>query len=176
MSDEAVADETALSAQATQLKDTLSAEERDQLSRVLFPETDTTEVEVLGKTRELRPLPVRTAQRLKKTLAPVVTELQRGLASVERDPNTEYDAEEAILRALEKSAEVLADFYGWDDVKAALAKDGLAIAEYQALASVQVQVNGTNDFLLSGLRTVVRWMQIAELMMVRFQSTLTGLR
>jgi hypothetical protein len=154
----------------------LTEEERARLSRVLFPQTDTTEVTLLGKTRELHPLPIKAAQRLKKALTPMNKELQAGIELTEKDPKAEYDAQDAILRSLEKTAEILAEFYGWTDIQEALSKDGISITELQALAVTQVEVNGSNDFLLDGLRTVVRWMRLAEMMSAHFQSTLTGLR
>jgi len=161
---------------SAQLGVTLSADERSKLSRVLFPETDTHEVTVLGKVRELRPLPIKVAQRLKATIAPLNKELQAGIEAVEKNPKLDFDGETLIVQVLEKAASILADFYDWQDVKEALAKDGLALAELQGLAALQVEVSGNNDFLLDGLRSVVRWMRVAELMSVRFQSTLTGLR
>lgn len=161
---------------SAQLHGLLTEEERAKLSRVLFPDTDTAEVVVLGKTRELRPLPIKPATRLKKAIAPYVAEIQKNYEQAERGEDVDYDAEQTICDSLEKSAAVLADYYGWQDVKDALATDGLPLVDLQTLAVTQSEVNGTNDFLLGNLRTVVQWMRVAEMMTVRFQSTLTGQR
>jgi len=153
----------------------LTAEEQAQLSRCLFPSEDTKDVVVLGKTRELRPLPIKWARKLKVSIQPLVTEISKGFDETTAGTATEdFDAEGPILNAIEKATLVLADFYGWQDVKEAMAGDGLSLGEQQTLAAVQVNVNGNNDFLLGGLRSVVRWMQISEMMTHRFQNMLTG--
>jgi hypothetical protein len=156
------------------LGSSLTPEEQGMLSRVLFPDNDTKDVALLGKLRELRPLPVKVAQKIKALLAPSVTDLQADQEATEKDATHESKAEEIILRSLERTATVLAEYYGWEDVKAALSGDGLSLTDLQALAVVQVQVNGSNDFLLASLRTVVKWMQITEKLMIRFQNMLTG--
>lgn len=171
------ADNTDLTPDTTQPGAVLSPVEREQLSRVLFPDSnDLHTVVLLGKPREIHPLPIKPAQRLRKVLAPLTRELQKGIEETEKDPRIDFDAEEVIIRALEKAAEHLATFYKWEDVTAALQGDGLSLEEMQSLAVKQTEVSGNNDFLLDGLRTMVRWMKVAELMSLRFQSTLTGLR
>ena len=165
-----------LGSQQAQLFALLSEKEREQLSLVLFPETDTREVTILGTKRELRPLPVKPAQRLRKALAPLVADLNKGFEETQADPSKDYDAEQVMADALDKATRILAEFYKWEDVLAALDGDGLSVTDYQGLAAVQVEVNGSNDFLLAGLRAVVQWMRIGEILTLRFQSTLTGQR
>lgn len=162
-----------IATQQAQLFGTLSPEEQAQLSRCLFPDEDTKDVEVLGVKRELRPLPIKWARKLKASIQPIVADIQKGFDGAS-NADEDYDAEAPLLDALEKAAQVIVDFYGWEDVKEALKGDGLPLSDYQALAAVQVGVNGSNDFLLVGLRSVVRWMQINEMMTVRFQNMLTG--
>ena len=153
---------------------TLSPDEQANLSKVLFPDTHTKSVRLLDKDRELRPLPVKPAQRLKALIAPVTKEIEKAMSATEKDSNVDYDADKPVLEVLERTANFLADYYNWDDVRAALKAYGLTVSEYQALAVGQVHINGANDFSLAPLRTVVRLCQITEMMAVRFQSILAG--
>ena len=152
----------------------LSPEEQDSLSKVLFPDTHTMTVRLLNKDRDLRPLPVKPAQRLKALIAPVTKEIEKAMNATEKDASIDYDADKPVLEVLERTAGFLADYYNWEDVRAVLKEDGLTMTEYQALAVGQTHVNGANDFSLAPLRTVVRLCQITEMMAVRFQSVLAG--
>lgn len=156
------------------LLSTLSEDEQESLSKVLFPDTHTSTVEILKINRELRPLPVKPAQRLKALVAPIAKQIEKAMQATEKDASVDYDADGPILEILDRTANFLADFYGWEDVRAALKGDGLSMSEYQALVVAQVHVNGANDFSLAPLRTVVRLMQLTEMLAVRFTSLLSG--
>lgn len=153
---------------------TLSEDEQEKLSKVLFPDTHTNVVNILGKPRELRPLPVKQAQRLKALVSPVTKQIEKAMQASEKDSTVDYDADEPIQEVLSRTVNFLADYYGWEDVREALKGDGLPMSEYQGLVVSQVQINGANDFLLAPLRTVVRLMQLTEMLAVRFQSLFNG--
>lgn len=153
---------------------TLSEDEQESLSKVLFPDTHTSSVELLKIPRDIRPLPVKAAQRLKALVAPITKQIERAMQATEKDPNVDYDADGPILEVLERTAGFLADYYNWEDVRAAVKGDGLTMTEYQALVVSQVHINGANDFSVAPLRTVVRLMQLTEMLAVRFQSLFTS--
>lgn len=153
----------------------LADRERARLSKVLFPDTHTTDVELLGVTRKVRPLPVKWARQLHAIVHPfqdaVGAEVQAQVAGAEPSKTV---TEVEILKTLFDSAEVLASYYKWEDVAAALREEEITLAEVQALVVRQMQVQADNDFLLTGLRMLIVIMQQAEMRSVRYQSLLGG--
>jgi hypothetical protein len=163
-------DEVAQQSQA--LLDGLTPELKAQLPKVLFPDAcDLKSIEIQGKKRDLRPLPVKYAMQIRTALAPIMGEVDKAAIGNEEGPEKDFDAEEPLLDCLQKAADILISYYKWE-----IDKDELSLPELQLLATAQVQLNGANDFLLGGLRKCLQYQQIAAIMLIRFQSTLTGLR
>lgn len=159
---------------SVQTSASLTSEERADLDRVLFPDTDTRHVELLGKKRELKPLPIKHAKKLKAIIAPAYEKFQKGVEEASKEGAKDYEAENEVLEILQDAVKYLADFYNWDDVRKEIAEENVTLTDLQAVAAVQVNVNGENDFLLSGLRAVVRLMQTQALAIHRFRNMLTG--
>lgn len=153
----------------------LSDEDREKLSKVLFPSTHTTEVEVLGIKRKLSPLPLKIDKEVHAALRPLSEKLVEDLKEAQEDfSKTNYQINDDVIGALKDLAKILARHYKWDDVGPAVDNELLTITEMQSLAYVQQEVQGSNDFLLGTLRTCLRLMQINEIVQVRFQSLLTS--
>lgn len=143
--------------------DSLTDSERESLSKALFPETHTDKVVVLGEERVLSPLPIKYSRKLNALLTPV-------LESTEKSEGEEAKKmDEVVQKALADSALVLAERYGWEDVKKAVAEEELALVELESLALVQQELNSANDFLLRPLRVLVRMLQAREIAMVKME-------
>lgn len=143
----------------------LSKDEHASLSKVLFPDTHTVDVEVLGVKRKLRPLPLKLSKQLFEILRPVSAKIQGNANTLEN-----VDMSAKIIDVLKEVASLLAPYYAWDDVPAAIKDDGLSLAELQAISVLQTKINGANDFLLAPLRIIVRVMQIHEVAMLKFNT------
>lgn len=143
----------------------LSKDEQASLSKVLFPDTHTETVEVLGVKRKLRPLPLKNTRVLNEILLPIAKKINSG--NLQKQVT---DVTEDVLSVLTETAQSLAQYYKWEDVLAALKEEELSLTELQAIAVMQQRLNGANDFLLAPLRVVVRQMQIQEVTVVKFNS------
>lgn len=155
----------------------ISADERKDLSKVLFPDTHTNKVSVLGKEREVRPLPIKYGKQINELLNPIADKIGKAITTpTEEKPLEGSDVPHSeMVEALQKVADILATFYHWEDVKLAIAEEELTVTELQSLAFVQMEVSGSNDFLLSGLRLIVKALQMQEVLVLKFQNLLTGL-
>lgn len=151
----------------------LQVEEDDysKLSKALFPDSHTDTVELLGLKRTLRPLPVKYAKQLFELFFPFTKALDESTKGTPQESTMSLDG--PILTAMFKQAEILAKYYKWDDVLKAAQEEELTLTELQSLSSVQSELNRSNDFLLGPLRIAIRLMQIAEIMNLKFQSTLS---
>lgn len=161
--------------EAAEAKDFVSAEESEQLSKVLFPDTDTTSVTLLGSERQLRPLPIKYSKQIHALLEPVGKKIAQALTlPTEQEPLVGPDIpHEEIVKALQEVAKVCATFYNWAEVKEAAEKEELSLSELQSLAVTQSEVSGRNDFLLGPLRLVIKALQIQEVVILKFQNLLT---
>lgn len=141
----------------------------DLLSKVLFPNTHNATVMLHLPGNEspteykLRPVPVKWAKKIRDVLSALQVKWQAGY----ENKDVVVDMTEDNQSALTEVAKVLADFYGWTPVKAALDDAGLTTSELQTIAVEQLYLQGTNDFLLNGLRKLVKVMQVEELMSVK---------
>ena len=148
-------------------KSLLQLSDREKLSKALFPDTHTKEVELLGITRQLRPVPLKVAKQLETALMPVSMKLANELAK------TEADVGPLVISALSKAGRILATYYNWQDVQKGLDEEDLSVTELQMLASVQAQLNGENDFLLGPLRVILKVNQLHEIIARKFQSIMS---
>lgn len=151
--------------------DALSESEKAQLENsVLFPSTYTGVVEILGVERELRPLPIKWSKKINHALAPLTEAadltttkfISQAIGKKTKSKDLEFD----MLSSLLLVSDILAEFYGWDDVREAIKEEDLTIDCLQALVIMQQGVQNTNDFLLIGLRIIVNLMQAMEIAQV----------
>jgi hypothetical protein len=154
----------------TDIMSSLSEEDKEKLSKVLFPDTDTTSITLLGKSRELRPLPIKYAKIIHAKLRPLAIKLGSNAATPSEGA---VDIDQDVLEGLKHIALTLADFYGWSDLAKAVDEENISIDELEALALTQANVSKANDFLLGPLRVIVRVLQVGEILQLQFASTLT---
>ena len=152
-------------------------DDRTNLSKVLFPDTHTQEVTVLGIKRKLKPLPIKYSKQLKVYLDPITEKIGRVTTELSATGNVDVPEvkNEELMDALMGVLEILAKFYGWTDVLENIKNEGgeLTSTELQAVAVTQEEVCGTNDFLLGGLRLVIKTLQMAEIFHLKFQNILS---
>jgi hypothetical protein len=130
-------------------------------SLVLHPATHNKVVSVGGKTLTLRPLPITTAKKLNayaKNAYEKINEFQGKSPSATEDDAT--GLLESLSHALEQTCVDLVEFYSAQDALLPV-EDKLSIQEILFFIDSQVEVNGDNDFLLSGLKTVSKIIQTA---------------
>lgn len=152
----------------------LSEDEKAQLSRVLFPETDIATIQILGVQRTLRPVTLKYAKAINAATAPTSLEIQAAMSDPKVGQSKNLD--DQVIASLVSTGRILSDFYGWKDVRDAIDEEDILLGELQGLATLQVALNGNNDFLLASLRTVVRTMKLLEVLSLKFQSMLTTLQ
>ena len=159
----------------------LSPDEEKYLSKVLFPESDPTPLEVLGIERIIHPLPLKYTKQIGALVRPYAKILQKAMMTgddKEDVVNTDAaqvigSAEEDVVAALSEAVKVMATHYKWSDVVTAVQEEELSLTDLQSLATRQLEANGHNDFLLGPLRTLILVMQVYEMMSLRFRSLLT---
>jgi len=140
----------------------LSDAQKNLLSQALFPETHTADVVVLGTKRELRPLTIKWSRKLHVLMQPFN---QKATQAAESESVFSVDGD--LLEALGKVATLLAEHYGWEDVKTAVDEEDIHIEDLQALAVRQEKLQGDNDFLLAPLRVAIKIMQAREVMTIK---------
>lgn len=143
--------------------------EETKLSKVLFPDTHTTSVTILGKKRVLKPVPLKVSQQLRTALVELTDRLQAAFA----ETKTVKPVDDDMVTGMKTACLIISEYYGWADIIEALEQDNLTVSELQSIVALQSQLNGANDFLLTGLRVAVRVMQLGELWNHRFHSMLT---
>lgn len=147
----------------------LSEEERKMLSKVLFPDSQMQPVNIMGKVRDLTPMPVKWAKKLRAAMLPFSDKL----AAAQKDP-TAASEDMALLEAIAQCCRVICDRYGWEDIKQALDDEELTSSDMQALVVAQTSLQGSNDFLVTPLRIACMVMQVVEMQAVKLQSMFGG--
>jgi len=137
-------------------------DKRDQLSLVLFPTTHTKDAEVLGKVRSFTPLPLKFAKQISKALHKLTVDLQPLMQN-----DVFINIEEVACDKMLAACKIIADYYKWDDVTAAIDDEMVSTTDLQNMVVTQLRIQGTNDFLLKTLRLLVKTMQLNELVAVR---------
>jgi len=165
--------------------DSLSDEDKEKLSKVLFPETHTDTISILGVDRTLHPTSLKVSRIIYALTKEVQEKVQQQTDEDDAKVFTsmaefEDDFESVVIGTLTKVAKCLCDFYGseWDDIKVALADEDLSLAELQAISYTQQELNTSNDFFLQPLRAFVRVLQareVATLIMEKYVTTSTTL-
>lgn len=161
--------ETKVTEALTQLQASLTPEEESNLSKVLFPDIHTNSVTILKKPRELRPLTVKWARKLRAIMQPYAQKLD----AATKNPNN-IDVDLDLLDGIKGAAKIIAEVYGWEDVVLAIDEEDLTTGELQALVATQVQLQGENDFLLIPLRVAIMVMQAVEIQNRRYRNIFGG--
>jgi hypothetical protein len=152
--------------QALEIENALDPDQRKNLSKVLFPDTHVAELLFAGEQRKLRPLTVKFSRRMHEALIPFSEKAKEAAIS-----ETPYDVDPDMLKALYDMANILAEYYGWEDVPGKVATEDVLLSELQSLAVNQQELQGENDFLLSPLRIVIKLMQTREILSLRVLAT-----
>lgn len=142
------------------------------LSKALFPDTHIIDFEIDGKKRKLRPVPIKTSKELWNALKPFSEQYSKAI----RDRDTIFQIDMLAVDSLKTACVILCSFYeqkepgeGWAELKKQVEDDLIAIGELQQFAIFQERLNGTNDFLLSPLRTLITCQRTAELLVAKTQ-------
>ena len=161
--------EAQISSTLTKLQSELSPEEKAGLSSVLFPDEHITHVFVLGARRELRPLTIKWARKLRAVMQPYAKKLDEATKKVEV-----VDIDMDLLDGLKDACRVLGEHYGWEDIIKAVEEDDLTMTEIQSIVAAQVKLQGENDFLFIPLRVAVMVMQAVEIQNRRYRTIFGG--
>lgn len=161
--------ESQVEASLNKLQGELTAEESANLSKILFPDEHVTSAIALGKKRELRPMTVKWARKIRACMQPYAKKLEDATKS----PGT-VDIDLDLLEGLYNAVKIMADYYEWEDIKAAVDEEDLTTSELQALVTAQVTLQGENDFLFIPLRVAVMIMQAVEIQNRRYRSIFGG--
>jgi hypothetical protein len=145
----------------------LSEDQRAQLSKVLFPETHTDKITVLGQERQLRPTPIKVSRKIDDLLSPLIDKIEAAEKSAE-----DVDVGEDMLAVLFEVVAYLADFYEWEDVATAAREENLSHVELERVAVGQQNLNGRNDFLLQGLRIVIKTLQANDILVLLLEESM----
>lgn len=143
----------------------LLKDEKDALSKVLFPDTHIGKIVLLGKSRDLRPLTIKYARKLHAAVLPFAKQVQ----DLERD--SVFDADVPLNEAMKSACDVIADFYEWSDVKKAVEAEDFTQAELQQLIVEQQALNGDNDFLLGPLRVIILILRGREIASMKLRNS-----
>jgi hypothetical protein len=150
----------------------LSSDQLSKLSAVLFPETHTDKVNLCGRMRILKPLTVKWIRKVHAASKPLAEKALKA-----NQEQKVFDIDEPLAECLFTVTGILADAYGWDDVKTKVAEEDILLEEMQDVINRQQELNNTSDFLLSPLRVLLTVMKAAEVATVidsgRFQKKLS---
>lgn len=152
------------------LHQSLSEEEKEGLSKVLFPATHTKQVEMLGKVRDLEPLTVKWSKQVRSAMQPYAKALEQAI----NNPNTVEDQDMQLLDGITHCARILCNKYGWEDIAKAISEDDLTTSELQTLVVTQLNLQGENDFLVTPLRVACMVMRTAEIQTIRLKNMFSG--
>ncbi len=163
-----ITDEATLEKLADTSLASLSFDERESLSKALFPETHTERITLLGKERLLRPLPIKFSRKVYTLTKPLIDKF--GGATISEGEVGQQD--ETIYKNLCEVVKTVAEFYGesWNDVVLAINDEMVSLVELEQVALEQVHLNSVNDFLLRPLRVLIRFLQVTEIMQTKAES------
>ena len=143
----------------------LTEKQREELDKVLFPETHKDKVRVLGIVRSLNPIPIKVARALNAAIKPVAHKVEGSFQTAEK-----VEIDEEILEALKEGSRILTKYYGWEKVTEAIDNEEVTTSELQDLVFTQTRLNDTNDFLLGPCRVLERVLQLTEILRVKSSS------
>lgn len=151
-----------------QRRSALSPDQDAALSKVLFPDTHTDKVTLLGVERTLRPLPVKYSRLLNTCLQDFQLRVEKGLVE---EGTTDVNLLDQLLMVVDH----LSDFYKWEDVKKELAElEQITTGDLQRVVVNQAALQEANDFLLMPLRVLIGMMRHVEIEMSLYQNISSG--
>lgn len=140
----------------------LLPDQRERLSKVLFPETHSKTVSIDGTVYELRPLTIKAARKLCAVVEPFSKQAEKAATSPESADTLNLNV--GGVETLMSACKVLTDFYGWPDLAAKIAAEEITVSDLQSLVVNQQALQGDNDFLLGPLRMLIKMMQVQEIL------------
>jgi hypothetical protein len=139
-------------------EDVVGTEEvREESARkVLYPETDTRDIEFLNQKVSLHALPVFYSRKIATVLKPFhKTFAENAKKASEEGALDALDMDDTTINALIDTAEILCDYYELGISKDRIEKRA-SVADLLGLAQHQLEVNGKSDFLLTPLRLITK--------------------
>lgn len=140
----------------------LTEEQEALLSKALFPETHTSEITVLGKKRELRPLTIKYARKVNAGLKKLQSNVTEAV-----ETNSSVKVDEDMLESFVGVVLILCEYYGWTDIRDKVESEDIDNSDLMLICMTQQNVQGTNDFLLMPLRLLLKVAQLHELLAVK---------
>ena len=140
----------------------LTEEQEQLLSKALFPDTHVHEIEILGKSRELKPLTIKYARRVNEGLKKLQSNITQ---SVEAQSTVKVDGD--MLDSFIHVVLILCEYYGWVDIRERIESEDIDTNDLMLICMTQQNVQGTNDFLLMPLRLLLKVAQLHELLAIR---------
>jgi hypothetical protein len=141
------------------LEGALTDDQRDNLSKVLFPDTHTEKITVGGKERTLRPLTVKFARRVHTAVLPFTKKAEEASQS-----EAAFTLDDDTVSILYDAAKILSEYYGWDDIPKLIEEEDILLGDLQSLVVQQQALQGENDFLLVPLRLLIKLMRVREIL------------
>lgn len=147
--------------------ESLSEDQKASLSKVLFPTTHTDEVSI-GETKFiLHPLTIKFSKQVSEATKEFTQSVSDGVNS---DKVVSIDAPQ--LDALKNAARVIVGAYGKADLVQKIIDDDVSIEDLQDIVMKQQRIQGLNDFLLFGLRLLIKVMQMQECLLIKMETNL----
>jgi hypothetical protein len=140
----------------------LNDDQKLLLSKALFPDTHTSEVEIAGQTRTFKPMTIKFARRINEDLKELQKRVQKAVSD-----NSAVRVDQDMLDGLVKVSNIICEFYGWEDLTQKIAEGDVTNEELLTMAMTQQNVQGTNDFLLMPLRLLLKVAQLHEILAIR---------
>lgn len=152
-----------------------------KLSKVLFPETHTNDIQFYDKKRELHVVPLKVSKKVFSLVKEHATNLHNAIKEPEAEENKNKEMGPDIAEALLKASKEIVKYYasketGWQECVKALEDEDVSLGDMQSLCNAQQQLNGANDFFFGPLRTVIRVCQTQEVGTHAFQKMSSTLR
>ncbi len=155
-------------------------EEKEKIAaaeeKVLFPETHTIDANFMEHKLKLRPLPISYARKINRLLSDLQDMLSTAAKSSD-DKEVQKTLKHADIQAadgLMDSVIIILSFYKIDATRVML-EEKVSTQELVALAHLQTTINGSNDFLLQPLRTIIAIASASGEIMAQVRSSLSTL-
>jgi len=134
---------------------------QDGSDSVMHPELASVDVNFLGKTFAMRPLPISYAKKVNKICQPMMHKFAAASLLAEKDPEKamqETDLDNESIDALLQSAQVLLDFYDLKSLAATM-EDNASVSSLYGFVTAQLGLNESNDFLLRSCRMLLNFVK-----------------
>jgi len=123
------------------------------VDRVLFHDGGTVTAEFCGESVELKPLPIKWAKKLSRTLQSVVSKFNEKNKLKAADFQKNADIE--IADSLRDCVVVLGEFYQLETITPDEVESTMSLSEIKAIVMQQAKINEDDDFLLMPLQAII---------------------